>query len=157
MIDKIQQEINKEARIKRQEVHEQRHKHFKSLVDKYNIDLNVIRIKLKWNFELSRLEGFYNGTIYISQEGTYNKLIKIIESLVEEKPKHEVVSKIQLAILQRNGNLLLGKSIKKNLDELKSILNHLAIDYRVIKQKDGCYIVEDKKVFKTQFAKGKVI
>lgn len=157
MLQKIDREIVEEKRLIRAKLHEQRRNHFKSLIDDNKIDLNVLRKKLNYDFDLERLEGFYNGTVLISKEGTYKRFIKTINSMIELKPTNEVITKIQIAILQRNGNLLLGKNKKRNLIELKSILNHLELDCRVIKQSDGTIIVENKKVYRKQFAEGKLI
>lgn len=157
MNDKIQQAIIEENRIKRKELHEQRHKQFKSLVDEHQIDMVSLKRKINHDISIERLTDFYNGTEPITREGTYNRLMKAIDLIVDKKPKYEILSKANIYTIQRHGNLFLNRKHKKNIDEIKSFLMGLGVDCRVIRTNDKDLILEDKKVFKTQFAEGKVI
>lgn len=156
MNDKIQQAIIEENRIKKQQLHMERYVKFKSLIDEHQIDMVSLKRKINHDISIERLTDFYNGTEPITREGTYNRLMKAIDLIVDKKPKNEILSKANIYTIQRHGNLFLNRKHKKNIDNIKSFLSHLGLDCRAIITKEGDLILEDKKVFKTQFAAGRL-
>ena len=133
-----------------------RYETFRDLMNEHKIDIKTLAKQLDYNFLLNQLQAYYDGTSFIVRQASYDKLIKAINEIVKNKPNDDPIDQYNLSTLKRHGNVLLNKKHKKNLDNIKSFLSHLGLDCRAIITKEGDLILEDKKVFKTQFAVGRL-
>lgn len=137
------------------ELYAKRHATFHHLLDENKIDLRTLAKQLEYRFILAQLQHYYDGTKPIVIESTYNRFIKAIDTLIQNKPSDDIITEIDVITLKRHGNVLLSKKYRKELDKVKSFVHTLGLDCRAIITSDGSLILEDRKVYHTQFARGK--
>ena len=158
--DSYRNQNKMEVIAKRAIEYQERKETLERLMEEHNISLRLLGTYSGIPYRV--IDTYRTGRVRIQKQETFDKLMNGIKKIIDlnvERPRiiKKTKTKIDFYIerdLLRHGNAYVHKSVMKRKEELLNHLGTLQIDCRAILLEDGNYILEDKKRFHTQFAKG---
>lgn len=127
------------------------------------MEVNNINVKLlakHTKIGQATIQGYCDGSIVIQKPSTFEALMKWIDYIIKNElnvHNKSVVDKYIVQHLHEYGNVFINKSKRKYLDEILKHVKSYGYDCRVVLVEEGHFILEDKKIFKLQFAQGSLL